>query len=242
MGEALELSRRLRDGQLTVAALHAVGEVHVAVGRLDDAAKVIEEAQELCQESGYEEEEGRIAMLAAYMHLYAERKDEAMEAGGKALMIATKREDTWGESLAQEVLGKIQAHWKKAEAAPVMQAVVDDAGAGGGDAGGAADSLAVAEPMEYNGPSLDVLSHKLQSMVRDMFDVDDIENDTMLMDVGIDSLSMLDFHAKVARDFPGVAWSPTMLFDYPTLKELCEFMDEAMREAFNARLAKSLKR
>ena len=72
--------------------------------------------------------------------------------------------------------------------------------------------------------------------------MDDIENDTMLMDVGIDSLSMLDFHAKVARDFPGVAWSPTMLFDYPTLKELCEFMDEAMREAFNARLAKSLKR
>jgi tetratricopeptide (TPR) repeat protein/aryl carrier-like protein len=235
--EALELSRRLRDGLLTVSALHAVAEVHIAVGKLDEAAKVIDEAMALCQESEYQMEEGRVCNLAAYMHLYAQRKDESTEMANKSLAISTNLEDAEGQAAAQEVLAKIQAAFRKAEVVMMPQ----EAEGGGDAAPAAADSLAVAEVMEYNGPSLDVLSHKLQSMVRDMFDVEDIENDTMLMDVGIDSLSMLDFHAKVARDFPGVAWSPTMLFDYPTLKELCEFMDEAMQEAFNARLAKSLK-
>merc|ERR1719221_297720 len=103
----------------------------------------------------------------------------------------------------------------------------------GGEGGGDGDSqLAEAADTEYHGPSPEMLAHSLHTMVKDMFDVDALENDTMLMDIGIDSLSMLDFHSRIAREIPGVTWSPTMLFDYPTLNELADMMEETLRMAF----------
>lgn len=226
--EALALAKKIGDDLLVVDAMYILSQAHLISMKLEEGMRVINEAVALCQESQHEKEEGRMLVLAAWAHFLGNSLDKAQEAANQGLELIQKFGDPGGEALANEVIGYINDR----RAGPRQQfaaaaedfAAQDDAGAG--------DSQ-VAVQEEYQGPTVEVLARRLHVMVKDMFDVDELENDTMLMDIGIDSLSMLDFQARIAREFPGVTWSPTMLFDYPTLQELGEFMHEALQNAFS---------
>mmetsp|Transcript_3963 Transcript_3963/g.11586 ORF Transcript_3963/g.11586 Transcript_3963/m.11586 type:complete len:826 (-) Transcript_3963:123-2600(-) len=224
--DALAVARKIGENTLIIDAMYIMAQVHIVSMRLDDGMKTVNEAVAICQEAGMEKEEGRMLVLAAWAHFLSNNLEKGLEAGGQALELLQKTFDSAGEALANEVLGHIND--RKAGPKQTFQAAAEDFGQA---EQGAESQVAVQE--EYTGPTVEVLARRLHVMVKDMFDVDDLENDTMLMDIGIDSLSMLDFQARIAREFPGVTWSPTMLFDYPTLQELGEFMHEALENAFS---------
>jgi len=227
--EAVALAKKVADDLLVVDALYMLAQTHLVSMKLDEGMKVVKEGVALCQESELEGQEGRMMVLAAWAHFLGNNLDAGQEAAGQALeLIQRAGGDPNGEALAHEILGYIS----EKKAGPKQAFIAPEDFVGGGEEEGAAESQ-VAEVQEYQGPTVEVLARKLHVMVKDMFDVDELENDTMLMDIGIDSLSMLDFQARIAREFPGVTWSPTMLFDYPTLQELGEFMHEALENAFN---------
>jgi len=223
--EAVALAKKLGDDLLIVDALYIHSQVNLIAMRLEEAMRTINEAVALCQESQHEKEEGRMLVLAAWAHFLSSNLDKAQEAANQGLELIQKFGDPAGEALASEVIGYISDR----RAGPRQQFVAEDFGQAEEPA---ADSQVAAQE-EYQGPTVEFLARRLHVMVKDMFDVEELENDTMLMDIGIDSLSMLDFQSRIAREFPGVTWSPTMLFDYPTLQELGEFMHEALQNAFS---------
>mmetsp|Transcript_89583 Transcript_89583/g.237924 ORF Transcript_89583/g.237924 Transcript_89583/m.237924 type:complete len:823 (-) Transcript_89583:106-2574(-) len=223
--DAIAVSRKIGDNTLVIDSMYILAQVHIVSMRLDDGMKTVNEAVAICQENTMEKEEGRMLVLAAWAHFLSNNLEKGQEAAGQALELLQKYGDSAGEALAYEVMG----HINERRAGPKQTFAEEDFGT---PADGGADSQ-VAVQEEYTGPTVEVLARRLHVMVKDMFDVDELENDTMLMDIGIDSLSMLDFQARIAREFPGVTWSPTMLFDYPTLQELGEFMHEALENAFS---------
>merc|ERR1712183_638228 len=92
-------------------------------------------------------------------------------------------------------------------------------------------------PAAPKGPDPAMLANKLQAISKDLFTSDeDIDYDTPLLEAGLDSLSMLEFHAMVSKELPGVTLSPTLLFDYPTIRELTDNLVETVKEQGGGRM------
>eukprot|EP00966_Prymnesium_polylepis_P047098 1090860-Prymnesium_polylepis.1 len=50
----------------------------------------------------------------------------------------------------------------------------------------------------------------------------DVDVDSPLMDAGLDSLSAYEFRGLLKEKFAGVAIPATLVFDLPTIRQICE--------------------
>lgn len=235
--EGVEMAWRMDDHKAVILAQHAEIEVLVAAGENEAAMRLIKDALAMCKERRMELEEGRLVSDMAQVHIGAKDWPKANECAKKALDIAQRVGDAEGEKFTFELLEHIeeQTMGPRRALAPGegMQMAVPEADAGAASPAPEAVSSQVSKALSvYQGPPKEALSKRLQELVMDMFDAEDLENDTLLMDIGIDSLSMLDFHSRIQKEFSSVSWSTTMLFDYPTIGELSSMMDEELRSAF----------
>mmetsp|Transcript_72283 Transcript_72283/g.218672 ORF Transcript_72283/g.218672 Transcript_72283/m.218672 type:complete len:93 (+) Transcript_72283:3-281(+) len=88
-------------------------------------------------------------------------------------------------------------------------------GGGGGPVGQALDSA--------------IVKAKIMDLVRNAIGTDDeVEAESALMDAGMDSLSATDFTGQVAREFK-LGTSPSLVFDYPTVREITAHIVEESR-------------
>merc|ERR1712232_1541075 len=55
-------------------------------------------------------------------------------------------------------------------------------------------------------------------------DVDEVDLDTPLMDAGLTSNSAVILRDEIAKDIPGVHLPPTLIFDYPSVAAMSEFI------------------
>ena len=51
------------------------------------------------------------------------------------------------------------------------------------------------------------------------------------MDAGLDSLAAVEFGNAIQKDFAGLTMPNTLMFDYPSVKRLTEFINEGLIEA-----------
>ena len=56
---------------------------------------------------------------------------------------------------------------------------------------------------------------------------DDIDTDATLMDEGLDSLGATELASRLSADLD-VRVPPTFIFSYPTMKQICEYMEELL--------------
>jgi len=68
------------------------------------------------------------------------------------------------------------------------------------------------------------ISEVAQSLIGD----DSLAADTPLMDAGLDSLSMVEFRNELLKEFPGISLPGALLFDYPTIHALRDYIMEAL--------------
>merc|ERR1711871_1159291 len=54
---------------------------------------------------------------------------------------------------------------------------------------------------------------------------DNIDETTPLMEAGLDSLGVVEFKNKLSQQIPDVKLSDTILFDYPTISKLSEYIN-----------------
>merc|ERR1712194_329217 len=88
----------------------------------------------------------------------------------------------------------------------------------GGEEGGAADA----------GVTIDMLKFKINEVALSLMGSDSLGADVPLMDAGLDSLSMVEFRNELVKEFPGVDLPGALLFDYPTVTELSNFIMEGL--------------
>merc|ERR1712217_804875 len=84
---------------------------------------------------------------------------------------------------------------------------------------------AAVEPVK-KGLDADFVRKQLMAFVKDVMATDDeLELDSPFMEAGMDSLSSVSLMSMVAKDFQ-MALSPSLVFDFPTVRALEEHLVE----------------
>merc|ERR1719150_1925624 len=77
----------------------------------------------------------------------------------------------------------------------------------------------------------EMLKLKIQDVANSLMGIESLAGDTPLMDAGLDSLSMVEFRNELVKEFPGVDLPGALLFDYPTVNSLAEFVADGLKAA-----------
>jgi len=76
----------------------------------------------------------------------------------------------------------------------------------------------------------------LSELVLFFIDTDSVDADAPLMDVGLDSLTMMEFRSKLSQQL-GMALPSIFLFDYPTIADIVDYMSEQASQKERERAA-----
>lgn len=72
---------------------------------------------------------------------------------------------------------------------------------------------------------------QIQDVASSLIGDDSIAADTPLMDAGLDSLSMVEFRNELLKEFPGISLPGALLFDYPTVNSLRDFIFQTLMDS-----------
>eukprot|EP00933_Yihiella_yeosuensis_P005904 TRINITY_DN110514_c0_g1_i1.p1 TRINITY_DN110514_c0_g1~~TRINITY_DN110514_c0_g1_i1.p1 ORF type:complete len:338 (+),score=73.76 TRINITY_DN110514_c0_g1_i1:151-1014(+) len=87
----------------------------------------------------------------------------------------------------------------------------------------------------YQGPSLSEISETVKDIALSLIGVESLEADEPLMDAGLDSLAAVEFVGIMGKEFSGFDVPGTLMFDYPSVSQLAQFVDAGMREAHDSK-------
>jgi len=218
----LEQARRLGLETAVAAALFSIGQIQVITRRPADATKTIEEALPLVQSLEDLRAEGNIEILSAQLNIMVGKEMQALEPAQRAAEIfKEKLPDKDLEDVAVELIRFIQGGGGGGGA--VADEEGDGEGGGGGEAAGA--------PTEYQGPTVEDLVATITDVALSLMGVDDLDGDTPLMDAGLDSLASVEFQNNLQKEFAGVQMPSTLVFDYPSVRTMSDFINSSLREA-----------
>jgi len=215
--KALEVSQKLSEKQLVIPNKFSMAMVYIISKRPLEAHQCISDGQELCKK--LDDKEGQVValVLSAYAHLVEAAVSKATEVVEEAIELAEAIEDTLGKELAANAQRAVLA---SKGLRPEPTAAELEAAAGAASAAGASAE-----------PEIDpeMLKLKIVDVALSLMGSDQLESDTPLMDAGLDSLSMVEFRNELVKEFPGVDLPGALLFDYPTINALVDFVAEGLR-------------
>merc|ERR1712066_505576 len=81
----------------------------------------------------------------------------------------------------------------------------------------------------YSGPAATDIVETIKGAALDLIGSDELESDTPLMDAGLDSLAAVEFGGILAKRFQGVQLPGTLMFDFPNVKSIADFMHTEMQ-------------
>ncbi|CAK8985974.1 unnamed protein product [Durusdinium trenchii] len=241
--DALHISRPLEDDQLLVRALLSLATAHMMSLEPEDSHKCIDEGMPLAQTVSDSSAEGHFFLLKAQLAEFdgAKGYPQAKEFANEALKLFQMQHDESGEAAVEAILKRItpktvgvrptntggvsyfagegeemEEYWEE----EVYEEIV-----GGGPVAGGQGQV-----QPYSGPTKEEVVSVVSDVALGLIGVESLDNDEPLMDAGLDSLAAVEFGNTLAREFSGIALPSTMMFDFPSVKLLSEFIESSMRE------------
>eukprot|EP00931_Biecheleriopsis_adriatica_P014587 TRINITY_DN11649_c0_g2_i3.p1 TRINITY_DN11649_c0_g2~~TRINITY_DN11649_c0_g2_i3.p1 ORF type:complete len:1110 (-),score=277.81 TRINITY_DN11649_c0_g2_i3:74-3403(-) len=232
--DTLKLSRPQKDELLLVRALISLAGAHFMNLEPDSASKLVDEGLPLAQKCDDKSAIGHFSLLKAQLleHQGPEHVQEAKQHANKALQCFRELEDSAGEDAANKVISRLTP--KTIGTRPEVT---------GSGAYGLGDDMeeyweeevieegGALQAMPYKGPSSEEVSSTISDVALSLIGVDSLDADEPLMDAGLDSLAAVEFGNTIAKEFVGITLPSTLMFDYPSVKLLAQFIDTTMREA-----------
>lgn len=223
--EAVALARKLDEKYLLPRALTVLSEAYCMSGNTTDGLRVLNEALEHYRsewDSGRwlaanVTDEAAALLLAAEAHFMREENDSADERAEAAMQLYKLRHDSRGMDKVRSVL----AHYKAPKMPTMAMVEVEEV-----RPGDRAAALSVAAP---TGKGMD--PEEVQKIVKANVmesiggDEDEVQLDSALMDVGLDSLATVQFRDALNKAF-GMTLPASLVFDYPSIRTMTEFLVE----------------
>lgn len=240
----------------TATALCTLAEVHLAKRSADDALTHSNEAVGLFFEGGDEASAAHAWVLCAQADVLKEDWNQARDDAMEGLEIFKTAGDERGQAYAQSVLDLVERVAPPPQSSgfspEMMQAMMAQMGGGGAapaqwkvppSAQGAAPVAAAADA----GPApaqavartggkaaaltgaltVEIVSSKIKEVAMGIIgDEEDIEVDTPLMQAGLTSNTAVLLRDELSTTIPGVNLPPTLMFDYPSIAAISEFVVE----------------
>jgi len=239
--EAVQLAPQVGDDPLlTASALHALARAQATNGELEAALERTGEAVPLFRQAGDLRGEAATILLNANIHLALKRGDLAIMSCKEALQLFRRADDLVGEVEAMDLLARLSSTGGPALpiAAGVASAVAGaDAGEVGEEGGprkapadGAAAPVIPKMPTDIMTLPFDErVKASVTALVLEAIGRDDIEEDRTLMETGMTSIASIMLRDRIQNEFPDIEeMDLTFVFDYPTVREISEFIVDAL--------------
>merc|ERR1712070_563464 len=251
-----ELSDGEQGKLFTGTALCTLAEVYLAKRSGDDALTQANEAVGLFIEGGDEPSAGHAWVLCAQADILKEDYNQARDDAGEGLEIFKIADDERGQQYAQSVLDLVEkvapAPAASGFSPEMMQAMMAQMGGGGAPAFKVPGSAQMKQPLAAAaapepaagqtavvrkgatgtldisaGINVDIVSAKIKEVAMGIIgDEEDIEVDTPLMQAGLTSNTAVLLRDEMSTTIPGVNLPPTLMFDYPSISAIAEFIVE----------------
>mmetsp|Transcript_106195 Transcript_106195/g.194928 ORF Transcript_106195/g.194928 Transcript_106195/m.194928 type:complete len:842 (+) Transcript_106195:61-2586(+) len=249
--ETVDLARELKSDLRLVEALFHLGQVYVGLGLVDDALDCIDEAMELVEKKKLPHMEGHLELLKAMLYEGQGKRELSLPPLENSLRLLKSVGDENAVARAQDLMDKIvgkeekeehikqmelmmemqamlaaggQTVWTPAAATPMVERTTDD--------DDAPEIAASAGPVKaYTGPSMDEINAVCSGAALDLIGIEELEVDTPLMDAGLDSLAAVEYGSILAKEFKGMTMPSTLMFDFPSVKSITDFIYTEMRAA-----------
>merc|ERR1712176_1755263 len=169
--------------------------------------------------------------LQGHLSLGQGQAEKALDTWDKALALAQSAKN---EALEYEISSSTYNLQRQLQPAaptgfdPAMMQQMLPMQQGGGGGGGGEMAAAAAESVAAAPKGLDpaFVRKQLMTFVKDVMASDDeLELDSPFMEAGMDSLSSVSLMSMVAKEFQ-MALSPSLVFDFPTVRALEEHLVE----------------
>jgi len=232
---------------LRATALATMAEALSLSGRHQECVEASNEAVMLWRELGDEDSEGNSLMISARAYFEIGRNEDARPAAEEAKELYQFTNNAQGEHEATELLEKIappvmiqQNQWLMQQAMPAA-AQVPMGGAipfqpqqqqqmmpGGG--GSIMQRQAGAALDVSGGLKTDIVLPKVREVAMSLIGdnaEEDLENESPLMNVGLTSNTAILLADALSQEIPGVRLQPTLVFDYPTVAEIADYIVES---------------
>lgn len=249
--DALVLARKMPDeqrgSQYIAHALVVLTQVYMAVGKIDECMKSANEAVALCRETGDAQMEAFSLVLCAQVQLAQGKLKEAREDASEALAIYQDSKNEDMIEAAKKVIQEVEAQEGRsllpqltAAQAPQQQQLTAIQMMQQQQAQQEIDqpkgAQAVSRVRTGGTGALDLAAGVEMETVRaKIFDTvaniigdeeEDIEADTPLMQAGLTSNTAVLLRDELSNDIPGINLPPTLIFDYPSINSIAEFVVE----------------
>lgn len=231
--KAMTLADDIKDKGFKALALFTRAQVTNANGMPEKALELAEESRKIFKDAGHPGGEAQVMAFTATVHFDRGRTPEAEDLAKKALELAQKHGDFCAQETALELQESIEEK-KKAQMVVAPIGYVPPAAGEGAPVtdAPAPESAAIVEAAKPAGLDPIVVSTKVLSMMTDMISMDeDVFFDTDVMETGIDSLSSMELVSQLSKEFRGFHLSPTLLFDFPTVREIGDHLAQLSLEA-----------
>lgn len=243
-----------RTKALLAPIAYLLAQTFLAVKDADEALVHVQEGEEICNEG--QDETGQIigfilrSYVAILKHDMVTAKKEAENANTKSKDIGYDFGTTLCEGIFDLVESSKDADGGIPSAPPsTMMPNMPDMPMGmpnmpkprgpmprpgGGMApmapGGAPSAAAPAAPGGKVKIEPEMVKVQIQDVATSLVGDDSIAADTPLMDAGLDSLSMVEFRNELLKEFPGISLPGALLFDYPTVNTLRDFIYQTLMD------------
>mmetsp|Transcript_59653 Transcript_59653/g.151150 ORF Transcript_59653/g.151150 Transcript_59653/m.151150 type:complete len:857 (+) Transcript_59653:102-2672(+) len=222
--EAYTIAKTLSKGKNTYMghALYTISSVQLMNARLNEAMSTARDAVDIFRAFGDKGSEAAAIVQIAEIHYASGSQDKALDAANEGLAIAQQIRHKSTEDRAAELVEKIQGRPRlsfEAVGGAVGAMVAPEAG---GAAGGApaAEAAASAVAVQPKGLDPEEVERTVQEMAKAAIGLDDaVYLDSPLMDSGMDSLTAVSFRNGLQQQL-GVKLPSSLMFDYPTMKEV----------------------
>jgi len=216
----------------------------------DQALLHVEEGEKLCND--HEDETGQVigSILRAYVGILCQDMKKAKMEAEKADKRSRDIGYDFGIQLCEGIFELVENSKDETGGIPtgappmaLMPTMPDQPAFGGagqrrpmpqqrqGPGGPAPPGQVVsAAPVAASKPAIEPEMVKVQVMevAQSLIGDDGIVADTPLMDAGLDSLSMVEFRNELLKEFPGISLPGALLFDYPTINALRDYIYDAL--------------
>lgn len=174
-----------------------------------DALSLLNQADEISKQTGDQQVQAHSMLLAAQIHLADGNKERAEALIRPALELMKEVGDEGGLDLAQQVL--VKATGVKVGPSPGDVAQAEEA------TEAAPQSAVTDAPKKLDRQA--VRAQLMDIAVNALASEDEVHDDTPLMDSGMDSLTAVSFRNGLQQNL-GVKLPSSLMFDYPTMKEV----------------------
>lgn len=252
--ESLRLARDADDELLMMHSMQVVAKTRIMCFRHWEAGPLVDESLEIAQKNSQRMEEASLWLLKAQICICDGEDDKAKENAIKSREIFEEVGNDQGMEQAREIIDGDYLRQQREEdergitsATPMAmmpsESQMYGSGGIGGRSGGpgpgqppmamaqapAPSAAAPAVPPPKGGPTLKQIEETVQDIAMSLIGADDLEMDAALMDAGLDSLASVEFQNTLTKEFRGVPMPSTLMFDFPTSKEIAQHIKDNFR-------------